>query len=159
MSVGAPSRPLDEFEELVYEYTLRMGFEDETAEGDSVRSPLNLSFLKLSRFLKDSIYHTNKYIQRWGINTKSCNLRFESASKGPPTPQVSYLLTVPPNLCNYMGNLHGGCAATLVDVLSTAILLGMSRPGVFALGGVSRHLKTTYLRPVPQGTEIRLTCS
>lgn len=57
-----------------------------------------------------------------------------------------------------MGNLHGGCAATLIDVLSTTILLGLSRPGRFALGGVSRNLKVTYLRPVPGDTEIRLTC-
>ncbi|OJJ82382.1 PaaI family thioesterase [Aspergillus glaucus CBS 516.65] len=130
MSVLAPSRPLDEFEQLVYEYTLRMGLGEDSDEN-------------------------NKY---WGIDAKSCNLRFESATKGPP-PQVSYLLTIPQNLCNYMGNLHGGCTATLIDILSTTILLGMSRPGVFALGGVSRHLKTTYLRPVPQGTEVRLTCT
>jgi acyl-coenzyme A thioesterase 13 len=65
---------------------------------------------------------------------------------------------VSPNLCNYMGNLHGGCAATLIDVLSTTILLGVSRPGRFALGGVSRNLKVTYLRPVPEGAEIRLVC-
>lgn len=58
-----------------------------------------------------------------------------------------------------MGNLHGGCAATLIDILSTVILLAKSRPGVFALGGVSRLLKTTYLRPVPQDTEIRLRCT
>lgn len=58
-----------------------------------------------------------------------------------------------------MGNLHGGCAATLVDLLTTSILMGMSRPGRFALGGVSRNLKVTYLRPVPQGTEIRLVCT
>ena len=154
MSVGAPSRPLDEFEQLVYEYTLRMGLEDESPEGDPVRPPSS----SLPESHKKG-YNILTYMQHWGVNAKTCNLRFESASKGPPSPQVSYLLTVPPDLCNYMGNLHGGCAATLVDVLSTAILLGMSRPGVFALGGVSRHLKTTYLRPVPQGTEIRLKCS
>lgn len=57
-----------------------------------------------------------------------------------------------------MGNLHGGCAATLIDVLSTTILLGMSSPGRFGLGGVSRNLKVTYLRPVPRDTEIRLNC-
>lgn len=39
MSVGAPSRPLDEFEQLVYEYTLRMGLEDESPDDDPVRSP------------------------------------------------------------------------------------------------------------------------
>ena len=57
-----------------------------------------------------------------------------------------------------MGNLHGGCAATLIDVLTSTILMGVSRPGVFTSGGVSRNLKVTYLRPVPEGTEIRLIC-
>lgn len=61
-------------------------------------------------------------------------------------------------MCNFLGNLHGGCAATLVDVLSTVILLGVSSPGQFSLGGVSRNLKITYLRPVPRDTEVRLTC-
>lgn len=58
-----------------------------------------------------------------------------------------------------MGNLHGGCAATIIDILSTAILLGVSKPGFFSLNGVvSRNLKVTYLRPVPANTEIRLVC-
>lgn len=57
-----------------------------------------------------------------------------------------------------MGNLHGGCAATLIDNLSTTILVGVSRPGHFSLGGVSRNLKVTYLRPVPQDTAIRIIC-
>jgi acyl-coenzyme A thioesterase 13 len=54
--------------------------------------------------------------------------------------------------------LHGGCAATLVDVLSTTILLGVSQPGKFRFGGVSRNLKLTYLRPVPMETEARMVC-
>lgn len=54
--------------------------------------------------------------------------------------------------------MHGGCAATLIDVLSTTILLGIGKPGKFGYGGVSRNLKTTYLRPVPVGTEARVVC-
>ncbi|PKY01468.1 putative thioesterase family protein [Aspergillus campestris IBT 28561] len=72
--------------------------------------------------------------------------------------QVSFLFSIAPKMCNFLGNLHGGCAATLVDVLSTVILMGVSSPGQFSLGGVSRNLKITYLRPVPRGTEVRLTC-
>lgn len=97
----------------------------------------------------------NKDHEHWGIDADRCNLRFEYAVDA-PTPRVSYLLTVSPDLCNMANNLHGGCAATLIDILSTTILLGVSTPGKFQFGGVSRNLRTTYLRPVPQNTEIRL---
>jgi len=96
-------------------------------------------------------------IQHWDVDARNCNLRFESATRGPPS-KVSFLLKITPALSNYMGNLHGGCAATLIDVLSTTILLGVSEPGKFALGGVSRNLKLTYLRPVPEGIEARIVC-
>ncbi|KAJ5907629.1 hypothetical protein N7495_000311 [Penicillium taxi] len=95
--------------------------------------------------------------QHWDFNARSCNLRFESATRGPPA-KVSFLLNIIPELSNPMDNLHGGCAATLIDVLSTSILLAMSKPGRFALGGVSRNLKTTYIRPVPTGSEARIVC-
>ena len=38
------------------------------------------------------------------------------------------------------------------------ILLGVSRPGFYGMGGVSRNLSLTYLRPVPLGTEVRIIC-
>ncbi|KAL2872347.1 PaaI family thioesterase [Aspergillus lucknowensis] len=91
----------------------------------------------------------------WDIDTRALNLTFESATRDPP--QISYLLTVAPKHSNLVGNLHGGCAATLFDVLSTMILVGVSKPGIFAYGGVSRHLDVTYLRPVPVGSTVRLT--
>ncbi|KAJ5192264.1 hypothetical protein N7449_008406 [Penicillium cf. viridicatum] len=133
-AIIAPSRKLDEFEELVYEYTARMGL------GNEGVNPALTYFKK-----------------HWDVDARSCNLRFESATRGPPA-TVSFLLTITPALSNYMGNLHGGCAATLIDVLSTTILLGISEPGKFSYGGVSRNLKVTYLRPVPTGTEVRLVC-
>ncbi|KAJ5422307.1 Thioesterase superfamily [Penicillium cf. griseofulvum] len=97
-AIGAPSRELDEFEQLVYEYAGRMGV---GSEG------------------------------HWDVDARGCNLRFESATRGPPA-TVSFLLTITPALSNYMGK--------------------------FALGGVSRNLKVTYLRPVPTGMEVRLVC-
>lgn len=36
MSVLAPSRPLDDFEQLVYEYTLRMGLGEGSNEDNKV---------------------------------------------------------------------------------------------------------------------------
>ncbi|KAL2831907.1 HotDog domain-containing protein [Aspergillus pseudoustus] len=93
--------------------------------------------------------------EAWDIDTRALNLTFESATLNPP--QVSYLLTVAPKHCNMLGNLHGGCAATLFDVLSSMILIGVSKPGLFSYGGVSRHLDVTYIRPVPAGKTVRLT--
>lgn len=99
----------------------------------------------------------------WSIGT---NIRFDSATPAQTntttqakTPaQASYILTITPNLCNHFENLHGGCAATIIDILSTTILLAVSRPGVFAMGGVSRHLNLTYLRPAPRGVDVRVRC-
>jgi len=85
------------------------------------------------------------------------DVRFESASLGPPT-RVSYLFTVRPEHCNKNGVLHGGCATTLIDVLTTSILFGIRRPDFWILPGVSRSLNITFLRPVPVGKEARITC-
>ncbi|KAL4957154.1 HotDog domain-containing protein [Aspergillus filifer] len=92
---------------------------------------------------------------RWSIDIPALHLTFHSASLA-PTPQISFEMTIAPKHCNYLGNLHGGCAATLFDALSSMILLAMSKPGFFQLGGVSRHLNVTYLRPVGEGEKIRL---
>ncbi|KAL4996968.1 HotDog domain-containing protein [Aspergillus recurvatus] len=117
------------------------------------------------RPLTDFEQHVYKIAQRmsrttdgedvWSIDTPSLNLTFYSASLN-PQPSIAFELTIAPKHCNYLGNLHGGCAATLFDVLSSMILLGVSKPGFFELGGVSRHLNVTYLRPVPVGTKVRL---
>ncbi|KAJ5124034.1 Thioesterase superfamily [Penicillium bovifimosum] len=123
-AIGAPSRELDDFEKLVYEYSKRFS----VGNGE-----------------------------HWGIDARACNLRFDSATRGPPA-TVSFLFRITPAMSNFLGNLHGGCAATLIDNLSTMILLGVSQPGKFSLGGVSRNLKVTYLRPIPTGTEARLVC-
>ncbi|KAL4871803.1 hypothetical protein BDV12DRAFT_163145 [Aspergillus spectabilis] len=92
--------------------------------------------------------------ERWDIDIAALNLTFHSASREPA--EIAFLLTVAPTHCNLLGNLHGGCAATLFDVLSSMILLGVSKPGQFEYGGVSRHLDVTYLRPVPVGTTVKL---
>nr|XP_001399449.2 thioesterase family protein [Aspergillus niger CBS 513.88] len=99
----------------------------------------------------------NKNEEAWDFFPDECNLRFESATQDPPA-RVSYLLKVIPKQCNYLQNLHGGCAATLIDILSSTLLIALSKPGLYSYGGVSRNLKTTYIRPVPAGTEIRVVC-
>ncbi|KAK2783382.1 hypothetical protein FQN52_009640 [Onygenales sp. PD_12] len=83
-------------------------------------------------------------------------IRYDTATLGPP-PRTSFLLTISPPLCNKSNSLHGGCASTLIDVLSTGLLLALSRPGFFSHGGgVTRSLNVKFLRPVALGTEVRI---
>ncbi|KAL4943331.1 hypothetical protein BDV06DRAFT_211182 [Aspergillus oleicola] len=121
--------------------------------------------LRPPRPLSDFEEHTYQIAQRfaprtdapdrWSIDIPALHLTFHSASLT-PSPSISFDMTIAPKHCNYLGNLHGGCAATLFDALSSMILLSVSKPGFFQLGGVSRHLDVTYLRPVSQGEKVRL---
>lgn len=49
MTVLAPSRPLDEFEQLVYEYTLRMGLGEDQDEKVDHPHPQNPMVQKKSK--------------------------------------------------------------------------------------------------------------
>lgn len=53
-------------------------------------------------------------------------------------------LNVKREIQNRNGHLHGGCTATIVDIVGTAALLTRSRRA-----GVSLAINTNYLRPVP----------
>jgi uncharacterized protein (TIGR00369 family) len=61
-------------------------------------------------------------------------------------------------MSNLSGTLHGGCAATLIDALSSTILVGLNRPGMFSAGGVTRSLDLKFIRPAPVGTEVAIIC-
>ncbi|RAK72332.1 PaaI family thioesterase [Aspergillus fijiensis CBS 313.89] len=97
----------------------------------------------------------------WDYSPQACNLRFESATRGAGAgapARCSYLFTTVPALCNFAGNLHGGAAATMVDCLTSVLILALSSPGRFSTAGTTRNLHLTYIRPVPVGTEMRLNC-
>jgi len=93
----------------------------------------------------------------WFVNFIKANLRLESAREERPA-RASFLLNVLPEMTNSMNNLHGGCSATLVDILTSCVLVTVGKPGVFSYGGVTRGLRLTYLSPIPVGTEMRLIC-
>src|SRR2546423_2022838 len=82
--------------------------------------------------------------------------RFVSASAESQSTTWSFIAA--PELCNKGGNLHGGCAATLLDSLTSTALLTIAKPGFLDGGHVSRTLSCTYLLPVPMDTECVVEC-
>lgn len=60
--------------------------------------------------------------------------------------RVTCKMPVHARVQNRNGHLHGGCTATLVDVVGTAALLTIS-----PRGGVSLSINTNYLDPMPGG--------
>ena len=67
------------------------------------------------------------------------------------TRSTMWSLTVVPSLCNSVGNLHGGAAATLLDMLTTLTLSAITEKGFLDGGHLSRSLGCTFLRSVPVG--------
>ena len=60
--------------------------------------------------------------------------------------RVTCKMPVTKRVQNRNGHLHGGCTATLVDVVGTAALLTMN-----PRAGVSISINTNYLDPMPGG--------
>lgn len=85
-------------------------------------------------------------------------MHIESVNIGPP-PRVSFRFTITPEMCNNNGDLHGGCATTCIDALTSVLIATISQPGFYSLFGVSRNLSATFFRPVPRGTDVRLVCN
>ena len=55
--------------------------------------------------------------------------------------------------CNFYGTLHGGCTATLVDVISTFALVDDTEESLKHLG-VSVNMNIDYMKAAKLGTEI-----
>ncbi|OKL57104.1 hypothetical protein UA08_07550 [Talaromyces atroroseus] len=95
--------------------------------------------------------------ERWDIDQVESKLRLESASRGPPA-RATFRLYITPKMANFHNSIHGGCTATVIDILSSMLVIGASQPGMFQVGGVSRNLNVTYLRPMRVGSEVRVIC-
>ncbi|ODH48955.1 hypothetical protein GX48_04888 [Paracoccidioides brasiliensis] len=68
---------------------------------------------------------------------------------------AEFEFTVTEQLCNPMGILHGGCASTILDILTS--LATLTVPGNDGMvRALSRTLTMTFLRPVPVGTKTRI---
>jgi acyl-coenzyme A thioesterase 13 len=72
--------------------------------------------------------------------------------------RTEWEMTVLSTHTNKGKNLHGGCSATVMDILTSTALLTLARPGYLDGGHVSRTITMSYLRPVPIGTRVKIEC-
>ncbi|KAK2801433.1 hypothetical protein FQN51_005327 [Onygenales sp. PD_10] len=65
--------------------------------------------------------------------------------------------TVKPEMCNPFGTLHGGCATTILDLLSSAVVLTVPGPeGDMTTAAVSKNIMISFLRPVMVGQTVKV---
>lgn len=82
------------------------------------------------------------------------NVDFVSASVG----RTEFAFTVTDDMCNVNGTLHGGCAATMLDCLTSTPGMTIAKPGFLEEGTMSRTLSCTYLRALRPGDKVKVVC-
>ncbi|KAI8143649.1 HotDog domain-containing protein [Fennellomyces sp. T-0311] len=60
--------------------------------------------------------------------------------------------------CNQLGNIHGGCVATIIDICSSFAILTYEGKGGWGLIGVSTDLAVSYMSGMSAGQTARLEC-
>ncbi|TVY53227.1 Acyl-coenzyme A thioesterase 13 [Lachnellula cervina] len=88
----------------------------------------------------------------WGASLFQTDIQIVSASTNPG--RVVFRFKIQPEHCNRLGNLHGGCTATIFDICTTCALAPIAKEGFWAYAGVTRTLSVTYLRPIPEGETV-----
>jgi len=91
--------------------------------------------------------------QGWGSDSLLPNLHLLSATSKPIS-QTTFSFTVASKHTNRLGNLHGGCTASLFDICTTTALAPIAAPGYWMFAGVTRTLNVTFLKPVEEGETV-----
>lgn len=124
-----------------------------TKKPDAYRqTDISLSAKERVEAIWESISQDPNY-QGWDTEVLK-GVKLEHAEAG----KAVFTTTITPAMCNKANNIHGGCATTLLDNLSSTALVTIAKEGHLDTGSVSRNLSVTLLRPVPVGTKVRIVC-
>ncbi|PGH01704.1 hypothetical protein AJ80_08971 [Polytolypa hystricis UAMH7299] len=69
--------------------------------------------------------------------------------------EVVLEFTVTDEMCNFMGNVHGGCSSTMLDNTTSLLACTIDNQHLLDSYTVSRTLSLTFVRPIPVGTRVR----
>ncbi|KAF2272266.1 uncharacterized protein EI97DRAFT_228658 [Westerdykella ornata] len=70
---------------------------------------------------------------------------------------VTFEFFISQNYSNLNDVMHGGAAGVIFDMATTTALCPVAKPGYWEfMGGVTRSLSISYLKPVPIGITVRL---
>lgn len=74
------------------------------------------------------------------------------------TQEIIFSLTSEDYMCNKDGFLHGGAATTLMDSLSSTVLIFIQNTGFWENFGVTRTMSTVFHKAIPCGVKVFVTC-
>ncbi|KAH8889665.1 hypothetical protein GQ53DRAFT_689479 [Thozetella sp. PMI_491] len=112
---------------------------------------------RVKEYMRRDAEHISEGNRDW-TSSLLPHISLVAASSAQPHPKLVFAYTVQAEHCNRLGNLHGGCAATLFDFLTTMVLTQVNSPGFWWFLGVSRTLNVTYLRPMPLDQTFHFEC-
>lgn len=84
--------------------------------------------------------------------------RVKFISLSPTQSCTKFEFIVDENMSNLDGNLHGGAATTIFDNLTSTALFTLDGISSWDALGVTRSLTVTFLRPLPLGASVELSC-